>query len=91
MDVNDAPTLGPAFRLLKTAIPSKRRNPFGEGKPRKRSKTERYVNVRIYAQPKDLEPTHEIQWALTPDGGLDLAGLSHKLKLKGCQVIHPSL
>lgn len=91
IDVNDAPTSGPACRLSKIAIPSKRRYPFSEGGPRKRLRTERYANVRIYAQRKDLEHTHEIQWALTPDGGLDLAEISHKLKLKGCQVIHPGL
>lgn len=91
IDVNDAPTSGPACRLSKVAIPSKRPYPYGEGEPRKRLRTERYANVRIYAQKKDLDHTHEIQWALTPDGGLDLASLSHKLKLKGCQVIHPWL
>jgi hypothetical protein len=94
MDVNDAPTSGPACRLSKVAIPSKRRNPFGEGGPKKRLQTERYANVKIYAQRKDLEHTHEVQCTLTPDGGLDLDHLSHKLKLKDCQVTsslrHPS-
>ena len=94
MDVNDAPTSGPACRLSKVASPSKRRNPFSEGGPKKRLKTERYANVKIYAQRKDLEHTHEVQCTLTPDGGLDLGDLSYKLKLKGCQVTsslcHPS-
>jgi hypothetical protein len=88
--LDDTPTSGPACRLSKIAIPTKRRNPFGEGGSRKKLRIERYANVRIYAQRKDLEHTHEIQWALTPDGGLDLAGLAHKLKLKGCQVTHPA-
>jgi hypothetical protein len=87
MNVDDAPTSGPACQVSQVAIPSKRRNPFGEGGPKKRMKTERYANVRIYAQRKDLEHTHEVQCTLTPDGGLDIGDLSHKLKLKECQVI----
>lgn len=81
MNVNSVPTSGPVF-------PSKRRNPFGEGGSRKKMKIGRYADVRIYAQRKDLEHTREIQCTLTPDGGLDLANLSQKLKLKGCQVSH---
>lgn len=86
MNVNDAPTSGPACQLSEVTIPSKRRNPFGEGGPKKRLKMERYANVRIYAQRKDLDHTHEVQCTLTQDGGLDLGNLSHKLKLKECQV-----
>jgi hypothetical protein len=85
---NDAPISDSACRLSEIAIPRKRSNPFGGGGPRKKIKTERYVNVRIYAQPTDLEHTHEIQCALTPDGDLDLAGLSKQLKVKGCDVSH---
>lgn len=85
-DVNDSLVSAPTCQPSKVAIPSKRRNPFGGDGPRKKVKTERYVNVRIYAQRKDLEHTDEIQCALTPDGGLDLACLSQKLKSKGCQV-----
>lgn len=44
------------------------------------------MNVRIYAEPKDLEHTHEIQCALTPDGRLDLVSLSQKMNLTMCQA-----
>ena len=87
-DMDDTPISGPTCRLSKAAIPSKRRNPFTGGGPRKKMKTERYVTVRVYAQREDLECTHEIQCSLTQDGGLDLAGLSQKLKFKECQVSH---
>jgi hypothetical protein len=75
-----------ASQSSEIAIPSKRRNPFGGGGPRKKNKTERYVDVRIYAQRRDLKHIHEIQCALTPDGGLDLGSLSQNLNLKGCQA-----
>lgn len=84
-DVNVNHTLDPASQSSKIAIPSKRRNPFG-GEPRKKNKTARYVDVRIYAQRRDLGHTHEIRCALTPDGGLDLGSLSQRLNLKGCQA-----
>ena len=59
--------------------------------PRKKRKTEHYVVVRIYDQRKDLEHTDEIECALMPDGELDLAGLSERLNVKGCQasIHHP--
>ncbi|KAH9013100.1 hypothetical protein EDB85DRAFT_1899919 [Lactarius pseudohatsudake] len=38
----------------------------------KRKKTGGFINVRIYAERKDVDHTHEIQCALTPDGGLNL-------------------
>jgi hypothetical protein len=85
-DVNVTPMSDPASQSSKIAIPSKRRNPFGEGGPRKRNKSEIYVDVRIYAQQKALQHTHEIQCALTPDGGLDLGRLSQELNLEGCQA-----
>lgn len=85
-EVNVAPMSDPASQSSKTVIPSKRCNPFGGGGPRKRNKTERYVDVRIYAQRRDLEHTHEIQCALTADGGLDLATLSQELNLERCQA-----
>lgn len=85
-DVNVAPMSGPTSQSSAIAIPSKRPNPFGGGGLRKKNKTERYVDVRIYAQRRDLRHTHEIQCALTPDGGLDLASLSQELNLKGCQA-----
>jgi len=85
-DVNVAPMSDPASQSLNIAIPSKRRNPFGEGGLRKKNKTERYVDVRIYAQRRDLEYTHEIQCALTPDGGLNLVSLSQELNLEQCQA-----
>jgi hypothetical protein len=85
-EVNVAPMSDPTSQSSKAVIPSKRCNPFGGGGPRKRNKTERYVDVRIYAQRRDLEHTHEIQCALTADGGLDLATLSRELNLERCQV-----
>lgn len=88
MDVYNVPVLDPVCQPSKIVIPSKRRDPFGEGGSRKKMKIERYADVRIYAQRKDLEHTYEIQCALTPDGGLDLANLSQKLKLTGCKVSH---
>lgn len=85
-DTNVAPILDPAPQSSKIAIPSKRRNPFSEGGLKKRNKTGRYVDVRIYAQRRDLEHTHEIRCTLMPDGGLDLVSLSQELNLKGCQA-----
>src|SRR6266403_797302 len=88
-DVNVVRVVDPpdsASHSSKVAIPNKRRNPFGGGGLRKKKKIERYVDVRIYAQRKDLGHTHEIQCALTPDGGLDLMSLSQELKLKGCEA-----
>ena len=77
----------PVSQPSKSAIPSKRRNPFGRGGPRKKNKTgEGYVDVRIYAQRRDLVHTHEIQCALTPDGGLDLVNLSKKLNSERCEA-----
>lgn len=67
-------------------IPSKRSHPFNKDVPRKRRKKERYVIVRTYKHRKDLEHTKEIECALTPDGGLDLIGLSQELNTKGCQA-----
>jgi hypothetical protein len=49
-DANVAPMPDSASQLSEIAIPSKRRNPFGGGGLRKKNKTERYVDVRIYAQ-----------------------------------------
>lgn len=84
-DMNVTPMSDTISQSSKIA-PSKRRNPFGEGGLRKRTKTKRYVDVRIYAQPRDIQHTREIKCALTPDGGLDLASLSQELNLKGCQA-----
>ncbi|KAI0245495.1 hypothetical protein BJV78DRAFT_1158578 [Lactifluus subvellereus] len=75
---NADPTLDPASRTSEVAIPSKQSYPFNKDVPRKKRKTERYVN--------DLEHTNEIEYALTLDGGLDLVDLSQKLNLKGCQA-----
>ena len=85
-DVNVVLMSDPATGSSKIAILSKRRNPFGGGGLRKKNKTERYVDVRVYAQRNDLIHTHEIQHTLTPDGGLDLVSLSQELGSKGCQV-----
>jgi hypothetical protein len=85
-DVNVVLMSDPATGSSKIAIPSKRRNPFGGGGLRKKNRTERHVNVRVYAQQKDLIHTHEIQCTLTPDGGLDLVSLSQELGSKGCQA-----
>ena len=76
----------PTCQLSKVVVPSKRSHPFRKDRPRKKRKTDSYVIVRIYDQRKDLEHTDEIEYALTPDGGLDLAGLSEMLNVKGCQV-----
>ena len=80
-----APISDLASQLSTTAIPSKRSYPFGRDEARKKKKTRGYINVRIYAERKDLEHTHEIRCALTPDGGLDLVSLSHKLNFTACQ------
>jgi len=76
----------PACQPSKIAIPRKRSYPFSKDAPRKKRKTESYVVVRTYDQRMDLEHTDEIECALTPDGGLDLAGLSEWLNVKGCQA-----
>lgn len=76
----------PTCQPSKVVVPSKRSHPFRKDGPRKKRKTDSFVIVRIYDQRKDLEHTDEIEYALTPDGGLDLAGLSEMLNVKGCQV-----
>jgi hypothetical protein len=53
---------------------------------RKKRRTDGYVIVRIYEKRKDLEHTDEIACTLMPDGGLDLAALSGRLVVEGCQV-----
>ncbi|KAH9046705.1 hypothetical protein EDB84DRAFT_1435351 [Lactarius hengduanensis] len=76
----------PASQSSTTAIPSKRPYPFsGDGGARKKKKTGGFISVRIYAERKDVNHTHEIQCALTPDGGLNLVGLSRKMNL-ACQA-----
>ena len=49
-------------------------------------KTRVYIDVRIYAEQKDLEHTHEIRYTLTPNSGLDLESLSHKMNFRACQA-----
>ena len=88
---NVAPTSDPASQSRATAIPNKRRYPSERDEARKKKKTGRYIDVRIYAEGKDLEHTHEIQCALTPDGGLDLVGLSQKMNLTACQASRPDI
>lgn len=83
---NDGLTPELAFHSSEIAIPSKRPYPFNNGVLRKKRKIERYVKVRIYKQRKDLGHTDEIECALTPEGGLDLVGLSEKLNIEGCQA-----
>ncbi|KAH9016008.1 hypothetical protein EDB85DRAFT_1898423 [Lactarius pseudohatsudake] len=85
---NAAPVPEPASQPSTTAIPSKRPYPFGGDKARKRKKkkTGGFINVRIYAERKDVDHTHEIQCALTPDGGLNLVSLSRTLNLTACQA-----
>lgn len=85
-EVNAAPTVDLAPQPSTAAIPSKRPYPFCRDEPRKKKKTGGYVNIRIYAERKDVEHTHEVQWALTPDGGLDLVSFSRKMKLPKCQA-----
>ena len=75
-----------ALIAARHTIPRKRSYPFNKDVPRKKRKTERYVNVRIYVRQKDLEHMNEIECALMPDGGLDLVGLCQKLNLEGCQA-----
>lgn len=79
-------TSASACQPAKTTIPSKRPCPFGKNVPRKKRKRENYVVVRIYEQRKDLEHTNEIECALTPEGALELQGLSQKLKVKESQA-----
>ena len=79
-------TSASACQPAKVAIPSKRPCPFSKDVPRKKRKEENYVVVRIYEQRKDLEHTNEIECALTPEGALDLKGLSHKLNVKESQA-----
>jgi hypothetical protein len=83
---NVATISDPVSQSQATAIPRKRRYPFGRDEARKRKKTGRFIDVRIYAERNDLEHTHEIQCTLTPDGGLDLVGLSQKMNLATCQA-----
>ncbi|KAH8977095.1 hypothetical protein EDB86DRAFT_2838449 [Lactarius hatsudake] len=69
--------------LYRNRLPSHRRLQFRANDPtlsggdkarkRKKKKTGGFINVRIYAERKDVDHTHEIQCALTPDGGLNLA------------------
>ncbi|KAH8979322.1 hypothetical protein EDB83DRAFT_2327161 [Lactarius deliciosus] len=83
---NAAPVLEPASQPSTTAIPSKRPYPFSGDGARKKKKTGRFINVRIYAERKDVDHIHEIQCALTPDGGLNLVGLSRKMNLTAYQA-----
>lgn len=83
---NAAPISDPASHSWATAILSKRPYPFSGDGARKKKKTGEYINVRIYAERKDLEHTHEIQCALMPDGGLDLVSLSQKMNLTAYQA-----
>lgn len=85
-DANADPMSALACQSSKTTIPRKRGDPFSKDVPRKRIKTERSIKVRIYEKPTDLRHTDEIEYALTPDGGLDLVALSQRLKLEGCQA-----
>ena len=79
-------TLSPACQSFGITVLSKRSYPLSEDAPRKRRKRGSYMIVRTYKHRKDLEHTDEIECALTPDGGLDLIGLSQKLNIKGCQA-----
>jgi hypothetical protein len=88
---NVAPTSDLASQSQATAIPRKRRYPFGKDEARKKKKSGRYIDVRIYAEGNDLEHTHEIRCALTPDGGLDLVSLSQKMDLPACQASRPDI
>jgi hypothetical protein len=88
---NAAPVSNLASQSKTTAIPSKRSYPFvkkkgDEARKMKRKKTVGYIDVRIYAERKDLEHTHEIRCALTTDGGLDLVSLSHRMNFTACQA-----
>ncbi len=84
---NAAPISELASQPSMIAISSKQPYPFSrdEAKKKKR-KTGGYINVRIYAEQKDVDHTHEIQCALTPDGGLNLVSLSQKMNLTACQA-----
>lgn len=86
--VNAGGMSAPTCQSSQIVVPSKRSYPFRKEVPtgRKKRKTDSYVVVRIYEQRKDLEHTDEIECALTPDGELDLAGLSERLNVKWCQV-----
>jgi hypothetical protein len=83
---NITPISDLASQSKTTAIPKKRSYPFERDEARKRKKTGAYIDVRIYAERKDLEHTHEVRCALTPDGGLDLESLSHKMNIRACQA-----
>jgi len=85
-DANADPMSALACQSSKIAIPRKRSDPFSKDVPRKRIKTERSIKVRIYEKPTDLRHTDEVEYALTPDGGLDLVALSQRLKLEGCKA-----
>lgn len=80
----------PTCQKCEITIPSKRSYPFAQDAPsdvpRKKKKDERFIIVRVYQQRKDLQHTNEIKCALTPDGGLDLVALSHKLNVNECWV-----
>jgi len=64
--------------------------PFGKDVPsdvpRKKKRKEHFIIVRVYQQWKDLNHTDKIKCALTPDGELDLVGLSQKLNVNECRV-----
>ncbi len=84
---NAGPLSEPASQPSMAAIPSKQPYPFSRDKAKKKKKKTRgYINVRIYAERKDVDHTHEIQCALTPDGGLNLVSLSQKMNLTACQA-----
>lgn len=85
-DGNTDCTSAPGCQSNTIAIPSKQSYPFGKDAPRKKRKVESYILVRIYEQRKDLEHMNEIEYPLTPDGGLDLVGLSQKLNVRQCQA-----
>ena len=85
-NIFDDPKSALACQSSKITIPRKRSDPFSKDVPRKRIKTERSIKVRIYEKPTDLRHTDEIEYALTPDGGLDLVGLCQRLKVDECQA-----
>ncbi|KAI9444424.1 hypothetical protein BJY52DRAFT_1228866 [Lactarius psammicola] len=81
---NAAPISEPASQPSTTTIPNKRPYPFSRDEAKKKKKkTGGYINVRIYAERKDVDHTHEIQCALTPDGGLNLASLVDVIPIFG--------
>ncbi|KAH9026544.1 hypothetical protein EDB85DRAFT_1893409 [Lactarius pseudohatsudake] len=68
----------PASQPSTTAVHEQTTPTLQWDKARKRKKTGGFINVRIYAERKDVDTTHEIQCALTPDGGLNLRSLPPK-------------